>query len=46
MSMEKPTLKIINYCWHIKMSFYLETSGGQSLNLYLNALYFLNTRSN
>ncbi len=26
-------LIILRYCWSIKISFYLETSGGQSLNL-------------
>ncbi len=30
----------------MKINFYFETSGGQSLNLYLNAVYFFNTRLN
>jgi hypothetical protein len=42
-TMEHHALKIINKCRNIKISFYLETFGGQSFNLYLNAV-FLNTR--
>jgi len=41
--MEQHTLKIVNSCWNIKITFYLETSGGQNLNLYLNVVHFFNT---
>ncbi len=44
--MEQHTLKIINNGWNMKISFYLETSGGKSFNLNLNAVYFFDTRSN
>jgi len=44
--MEECDLKILNKCWNIKISFYLETSGGQTFNLYLNAVYFINTSLN
>jgi hypothetical protein len=37
---EQRSLKIIDKCWNIKISLYLETSGGQSFDLYLNAVYF------
>ncbi len=33
-------LKSVKSCWNTKMSFYLETSGGQKFNLYLNIAYF------
>ncbi len=39
-------LKIINKCWNIKISFYLETSDGQRFNLNFNAVYFFNTKLN
>ncbi len=32
--------KNVNNCWNINISFYLETSGGQSSNIYLNGVYF------
>ncbi len=35
--------EIFKFCWNIKISFYLETSGGQIFDLYLNAVYFFNT---
>ncbi len=44
--MEQNALKVINKCWNDKISFYFETTGGQSINLYLNAVYFFNTREN
>ncbi len=42
--MEQHTLKIVNNCLYTKIYSYLETSGGQSSNLYLNVVIFLNTR--
>ncbi len=39
--MEKQAFKIINKILACK---YLETSGGQTFNLKLNAVYFFNTR--
>jgi hypothetical protein len=44
--MEQHTLKIINKCWNIKISFYSEASGCQSFNLYLNAFYVFNALLN
>ncbi len=38
--MEHTALKIINNHWNIKIYFCLEKSGGQSLNLHLNAVNF------
>ncbi len=32
--------------WNIKITFYLETSGAQSANLYLNVVRFFNTGAN
>jgi hypothetical protein len=40
-AMEQRTLKNVNYCWNTELSFYLETSGGQNFNLYLNVVHFL-----
>ena len=34
--MEQHTLKNISSCWNTKLTFYLETSGSQNSNLYLN----------
>jgi len=45
-NMEQHTLKNINNCLNTNIYSYLETSGGQSSNQYLNALHFLNTRAN
>ncbi len=42
-SMEQQTLKIVNNCANINIHSYLETSGGQSFNLYLNVVHFFNT---
>jgi len=39
--MEQRTLKIINHCWNIKISFYFESSGGQSFNMCLNVFSIL-----
>jgi hypothetical protein len=41
--MEQPALKIVNNCLNTNIYSYLETSGGQSYNLYLNAVNFFNT---
>jgi hypothetical protein len=40
--MEQHTLKNVNNCCNTNISFYLETSGGQSSNLYLNVINFFN----
>ncbi len=39
--MEQHTLRIINKCLNANVYSYLETSGGQSSNLYLNVFQFL-----
>ena len=39
-------LKIINDCLNKNVYSYLETSGGQSYNLYLNVVHFFNTSFN
>ncbi len=44
--MEQQTLKNINSYLITKIYFYLETSGGQSSNLYLNVVHFFNTGVN
>ncbi len=44
--MEQHALKIVNSCWNIKITFYLVPSSGQRLDLYLNAVYILNTTEN
>jgi hypothetical protein len=38
--MECHTLKNVNNCLNTNISFYLETSGGQGSNLYLNFVHF------
>ncbi len=38
--------KIVNDCLNINIYSYLETSGGQSSNLYLNVVHFFNTGVN
>ncbi len=38
--MELQTLKNVNSCLNANIHSYLETSGGQSYNLYLNFVYF------
>ncbi len=42
-AMEQHTLKIVSNCFYNNIYSYLETSGGQSSNLYLNVVHFLNT---
>ncbi len=44
--MEQHTLKNVNNCLNTNIYSYLETSGGQSSNLYLNAVHFFNTSVN
>jgi hypothetical protein len=44
--MEQRTLKIVNNCLNTNIYSYLETSGGQSFNLYLNVVHFFNTSVN
>ncbi len=40
--MEQHAFKIVNNCLNTKIYSYLETSGGQSLKLYLNVVHFFN----
>jgi hypothetical protein len=42
--MEQHALKKVNNC--LNTNIYLETSGGQGLNLHLNVVHFLNTDVN
>jgi hypothetical protein len=41
--MEQHILKIVKNCLNTNIYSYLETSGGQSSNLYLNVVHFFNT---
>jgi hypothetical protein len=43
-TMEQHALKNVNSCLNTNIYSYLETSGGQSYNPYLNVVHFLNTR--
>jgi hypothetical protein len=45
-SMEQHVLKIVKSCLNTNIYSYLETSGGQSYNLYLNVVHFFNTSLN
>ena len=45
-AMEQHTFKNVNNCLNINIYSYLETSGGQSSNLYLNVVHFFYTRVN
>jgi hypothetical protein len=45
-SMEQHAFKNVNDCLNNNIYFYLETSGGQSSNLYLNVVNFFNTSVN
>jgi hypothetical protein len=45
-SIEQRALKSVQNCWNANMSFYLETSGGQNFNLYLDVVHFFNTSVN
>jgi hypothetical protein len=42
-SMEQHSLKNVNNCLNTNIYSHLETSGGQSSNLYLNVVRFFNT---
>ncbi len=42
--MEQHALKSVNNCLITNIYSYLETSGGQSSNAYLNVVHFFNTR--
>jgi hypothetical protein len=44
--MEQHTLKNVHNCVHTNIYSMLETSGGQSSNLYLNVVHFFNTSAN
>ncbi len=44
--MEQHALKIVNNSLNTNIYSYLETSGGQSYNLYLNVVNFFNTSLN
>jgi hypothetical protein len=44
--MEQHALKNVNNCLNTKRYSYLEASGGQSSNLYLNIVHFFNTGVN
>ena len=43
-SMEQHASKNVNNCLNTNIYSYLETSGGQSSNAYLNVVQFFNTR--
>jgi hypothetical protein len=44
LTMEQRAFKNVNSCLNTNMYSYLETSGGQSSNEYLNVVHFFNTR--
>jgi len=44
--MEDHTLKNVSKCLKTHISSYLETTSGQSSNLYLNVVHFFNTSVN
>ena len=44
--MEQRALKNVNICLNTNIYSYLETSGGQISNLYLNVVHFFNTSVN
>ncbi len=46
LEMEEHALKNVNNCLNANIYSYLETSGGHSSNLYLNAVHFFNTSVN
>jgi hypothetical protein len=43
LTIEQHALKNVNHCLNTNIYSYLETYGGQSSNLYLNAVHFFNT---
>jgi len=44
--MEQHALQNVNNCLNTNIYSYLETSGGQSYNVYLNGVHFFNTSVN
>jgi hypothetical protein len=44
--MEQRALRNVNNCKNTSIYSYLETSGGQNSNLYLNVVHFFNTSVN
>ncbi len=44
--MEQHAFKYENSCWNTKITFYLETSGGENSILYLNGVHFFNISVN
>jgi hypothetical protein len=44
--MEQRTLKNVNNCLNANINSYLQTSSGQSYNLYLNVAHFFNDSVN
>ncbi len=44
LTMEQHALKNVNNCLNTNIYSYLETSDGQSSNIYLNGFHFFNTR--
>jgi hypothetical protein len=46
LSMEQRNLKNVNNCLNTNIHSYLDTSGGQSYNLYLNVVHFFNISGN
>jgi hypothetical protein len=44
--MEQHAFKIVNSCLKTIIYSYLETSGGQHYNLYLNVVHYFNTSFN
>jgi hypothetical protein len=46
LAMEQRALKNVNNCLNSNIYSYLETSGGQSSNVYLNVVNFFNTSVN
>jgi hypothetical protein len=41
--MEQKDYNKVNNCWNTKITFNVETSGDQNLNIYLNGVHFFNT---
>ena len=46
LGLEQNALENVNNCLNTNIYSYLETSSGQSSNLYLNVIYFFNTSVN
>ncbi len=44
--MEQHALNNVNNCLNTNINSYLETSGSQSSNLYLNVVHFVNANAN